>query len=72
MSAHEKQCDVALERLRLRPITTLQMRNELYIMASATVISTLKQRGHKIVTQRVDAGTRRKQAQYALLNEVQS
>lgn len=63
----QSQRVVILEWLRLAPMTTLQARNELYIMAPAARVFELKAQGHNIVTYWVKAG-KKKIAQYVLLD----
>lgn len=70
MSRARIQREKVLEWLRQRPLSTLQARNELYIMSIADRIFELKQRGFNIVTHPIKAGSK-KIAQYVLLSEVQ-
>lgn len=55
--------------LQKHPVTTLEARQELFIMAPAARVFELKERGHKIITRMVEAtfGSKKKIAQYALL-----
>lgn len=65
------QCKVVLEYMQQHgSITTLEARNELYIMATAARIFELKERGHNIHTVMVPAtfGGRRKIARYVLMS----
>lgn len=58
-----------LEWLNKKPLTTLEARDQLFIMSIAARIFELKDRGHNIVTCKVLAGSK-KIAQYVLLQEV--
>lgn len=60
-----------LRWLRKAPLTTLQARQELFIMSIAARIFELKERGHNIQTFMVDAafGSKRKVARYVLIPE---
>lgn len=72
MSARGKhQQHILLAELRQRPVSTLQARNELFIMSPASRVMELKEQGHNIVTHWVHAGTK-KIASYVLINEVMS
>lgn len=55
--------------LRKKPLTTLQARQELYIMSIAARIFELKAKGYEIATYPVNVthGSKRKIAQYVLL-----
>ncbi|HEY8097749.1 MAG TPA: helix-turn-helix domain-containing protein [Methylobacter sp.] len=68
MSEARIQREKALEWMRQRPLSTLQARNELFIMSIAARIFELKQKGYNIVTYYVMAGSK-KIAQYVLLSE---
>ncbi len=67
----ETQRQRVLEALRKAPITTLEARNELYIMGIAARIFELKAVGHNIVTHMVPVydGGKKKIANYVLLND---
>lgn len=52
--------------LQQKPLSTLQAREQLFIMSIAARIFELKQCGHRIITQKIDSGTK-KIAQYVLL-----
>jgi len=60
------QRDRALAWLQQKPLSTLQAREQLFIMSIAARIFELKQCGHKIIIQKIAAGTK-KIAQYVLL-----
>lgn len=65
------QRKVVLEHLKkFGSITTLEARNELFIMGIAARIFELKQRGHNIITEMVPVyfGCNRRIARYVLLN----
>ncbi len=66
MSAARIQREKALEWMRQRPLSTLQARNELFIMSIAARIFELKARGFNIVTHKIKAGSKNI-AQYVLL-----
>jgi hypothetical protein len=68
MSEARFQREKALEWMRKKPLSTLQARNELFIMSIAARIFELKQRGYNIVTHYIMAGSK-KIAQYVLLSE---
>ena len=68
MSA-KTQCQTILHALQHAPVSTLQARNELFIMSPAARVMELKEQGHNIITHKVYAGTK-KIASYVLLNEV--
>lgn len=55
-----------LKWLEEKPLTTLEAREELFIMSIAARIFELKEQGHNIVTNWVKAGSKRI-AQYVLL-----
>jgi len=55
-----------IEWLRREPLTTLQARQELFIMSIAARVFELKEQGYQIVTYKVMAGNK-KIAQYVLL-----
>lgn len=59
-----------LEWLRQRPLTTLQARNQLFIMSIAARIFELKARGHNIITTMIPVkhGSKKMVAQYSLLS----
>lgn len=57
---------IVLAWLLQRPLSTLEARQELFIMSIAARIFELKQCGHKIITQKIAAG-KKKIAQYVLL-----
>ena len=61
------QCQQVLKWLQQKPLTTIQARQELYIMSIAARIFDLKEQGHNIVKYWVKAGKKRI-AQYVLLN----
>lgn len=63
----QAQRQQALKWLEKKPLTTLEARQELYIMSIAARIFELKEQGHNIVTHWVKAGSKRI-AQYVLLN----
>ncbi len=65
----ENQRNELFNVLQKRPITTLEARAELYIMAPAARVFELKEKGHKIITRMVEAtfGSKKKIAQYVLL-----
>ena len=65
----ENQRNQLFNVLQKRPITTLEARSELYIMAPATRVFELKGQGYKIITKMVEAtfGSKKKIAQYVLL-----
>lgn len=67
MSRAQIQAEKVLDRLRQGPLSTLQARNELFVMSIAARIFELKQRGFNIVTHYVMAGGK-KIAQYVLLS----
>ncbi|MFI3221566.1 MAG: helix-turn-helix domain-containing protein [Methylococcaceae bacterium] len=62
------QQHILLAELRQRHVTTLEARNELFIMSPAARVMELKERGHNIITYWVHAGTK-KIASYVLINE---
>jgi len=70
MSRNRTQCEKVLDQLRKGPLSTLQARNEMFIMSIAARIFELKQKGHNIVAHPVSAGSK-KIAQYVLLSEKQ-
>ncbi|MFI3223186.1 MAG: helix-turn-helix domain-containing protein [Methylococcaceae bacterium] len=61
------QQHILLAELRQRPVSTLEARNELFIMSPAARVMELKEQGHNIITHLVHAGTK-KIAQYVLLS----
>jgi len=68
MSARGRcQQQTILAALRQAPVSTLQARNELFIMAPAARVMELKEQGHNIVTYWTNAG-RVKIASYVLLS----
>jgi len=68
MSARGRcQQQAILAALRQAPVSTLQARNELFIMAPAARVMELKEQGHNIITHWVYAGTK-KIASYVLLS----
>ncbi|MGZ4956191.1 MAG: helix-turn-helix domain-containing protein [Methylobacter sp.] len=67
MSRARIQREKVLDHLRQGPLSTLQARNELFVMSIAARIFELKQRGFNIVTHYVMAGDK-KIAQYVLLS----
>jgi Helix-turn-helix domain len=69
MSETRTQRSKILDWLRQRPLSTLQAREQLFIMSIAARIFELKQQGFNIVTKKILAGTK-KIAQYVLLVEV--
>jgi len=61
------QREKVLERLRSKGrLSTIEARNELYVMSIAARIFELKERGHNIVTNKVRIGNK-KIAEYVLL-----
>ena len=69
MSEAKTQCAIVLSWLLQRPLSTLQARQELFIMSIAARIFELKQQGFNISTRYIMAGTK-KIAQYVLLAKV--
>jgi hypothetical protein len=69
MSESRSQREQILAWLKTKPLSTLQARQELYIMSVAGRIFELKQQGFNITTNYIKAGTK-KIAQYVLLIEV--
>jgi hypothetical protein len=63
----KSQRNKVLSWLREKPLTTLEARNQLFIMSIAARVFELKARGYNIVTHKVQAG-RRVIAQYVLLS----
>lgn len=65
----ENQRNELFNVLKKHPVTTLEARQELFIMAPAARVFELKERGHKIITRMVEAtfGSKKKIAQYVLL-----
>lgn len=68
MSSARIQREKVLDALRQGPLSTLQARNELFIMSIAARIFELKQKGYNIATYPLKAGSK-KIAQYVLLSE---
>lgn len=60
------QCQQVLMWLQQKPLTTLQARQELFIMSIAARIFELKEQGHNIVTYWAKAGGK-KIAKYVLM-----
>jgi hypothetical protein len=71
MSEARSQREQIIAWLSTRPLSTLQARQELYIMSVAARIFELKQQGFNIATHYIKAGTK-KIAQYVLLMGDQS
>jgi hypothetical protein len=69
MSESRSQREQILAWLMTKPLSTLQARQELYVMSVAGRIFELKQQGFNITTHYIKAGTK-KIAQYVLLMEV--
>ena len=69
MSNARIQREKVLGRLQQGPLSTLQARNEMFIMSIAARIFELKERGENIVTVMipVNHGSKRRIAQYVLL-----
>ena len=67
----EIQRDKILSWLINAPLTTLEARNELFIMSPASRVLELKNQGYNIITRMVDAGST-KIAQYVLLIKEES
>ena len=65
------QREKILDWLIIAPMTTLDARNELFIMSPASRVLELKHQGYKIITRMVKAGSR-KIAQYILLVKEES
>ena len=65
------QREKILDWLIIAPMTTLDARNELFIMSPASRVLELKQQGYNIITHMVKAGSR-KIAQYILLVKEES
>ena len=66
MSESRSQREQILAWWKTKPLSTLQARQELYIMSIAGRIFELKQQGFNITTNYIKAGTK-KIAQYVLL-----
>lgn len=67
LNSHSQRQKI-LERLRKEPMTTLQAREQLFIMHPSARVQELRESGYNIVTRMVKSGGS-KIAQYALLYE---
>jgi Helix-turn-helix domain len=68
MSARGRcQQQTILAALRQAPVSTLQARNELFVMSPAARVMELKEQGHNIITHKIYAGTK-KIASYVLIS----